>query len=217
MKKFFLLFIITINFLLLPFGAYAENSQEPFHIEILLIEQKEQNILAVEFIPTENNYTYAPNQSDVYPTKISFYQDSLTNQNKIPLFYPLAKTKQDPLNPSQLVQVYEQSFIVYGVVPKDFLGKGEISFLACSAMRCQPYKKAFNLLNSKKIAFSDYQYQKEVTATLGEYENKTFPIQQLDYAQIKNSNAKNKNTFVPTVKQNNSIKTVDNLSAFSID
>lgn len=214
MKKIFLFFISL--FLFLPFRAFA--GTDPFNIEINLVEQEKQYIIVLNFIPNNNNYTYAPNQAEVYPTKIIFYSDQKLQEYSIPLIYPQAKSKQDPVNPSQIVKVYEQPFKVYGIVDKDFIvKKAEISLLACSAERCQPFKKSFDLSEKKKIQFNDYTEQKELLLLLSEYESKKIPEQQLAIAQIKKNTGTVNNISVisQSTGQNNS--SLNNLSAFSID
>ncbi len=222
MKKIFIIIFAYINVLFFPFFVNAETIQDPFTIDMFFLEQEKQNIIGINFIPSAGNYTYAPNQDDVYPTKIVFNVKDNTVVNEIPLLFPKPKTKQDPVNPEQLVDVYEGNFTVYGILPKNItLTQGIVSFLACSMEHCQPFKKQIDLTVIKHNNFSDYANNKEVLKILSAYEEQKFPNKQLDIAQIKQQEQivlKNKIAVISDdsnqKEKNNSQK---NLAVFSLD
>ncbi len=158
--------IFPILFILLLFSqiskARANENQEDFKAQTEIASYQDYLILNISLTFSEDLYTYAPNQVDVYPTKITFFQEEdivinndLANSD-ISILFPIGHYKPDPLNKKIKVRVFDEQENIYILFKNDnsnLKGELQLSFLACSELRCMPInlKLPLNLSETPKI------------------------------------------------------------------
>lgn len=140
------IFLFTLCFLMLNIVplSYASDLQEqdtPFEYGITWAVSGNSHVLAVQLTSLGGNYTYAPNQADLYPTTLELvlnipesvskntstdistddFMDnsasgSILNTSTFantPLYFPKGKHKSDPINPSKKVYIYENTTYIF--------------------------------------------------------------------------------------------------------
>jgi len=161
----------------------ADAMESPFHYESTWAKYNDYIILNLTLHATEGNYTYAPNQEDVYPTRFTLYVKSLQENaiKDVPILFPIGIKKADPLNKSVQIYVYEKSENIFMLFPSTFAPLDadlDISFLACSAVRCQPLKAIFPIFNTKNVQ------EANTFPWFGEFEKRFIAMQNNDKTQV---------------------------------
>ena len=176
----------TSTLLIFPFSNIAEAVELPYKFEISWAKHDDYIILNLTLDAQEGQYTYAPNQADVYPTAftLNINPSEVPPIKDIPILFPIGIKKPDPLDKSVQVYVYEKSQNIFMIFPSDFaplFADLDISFLACSAVRCQPLKTSVSLINQGNFAEKNFTKENMRNAQdfpwFGEFEKRFIAMQ----------------------------------------
>lgn len=209
MKKTFLLFLFCC-FFFLPVSSFAFSLEPaPFKTNFFWVSAQNRQVLCIELIPLENNYTYAPNQENVYPTAVKF--DGKIS--RVPLLFPQGKPKNDVVTGLNVL-VYDKTVRIYAVFPqKANQGKLEVSFLACSEKRCRPFSVQKNMAEIAETDFSAYKYKNDLYNLLYAHEQNVLPKEQLSFS----GEISSKPQIAETVPMSPNKADKPDLAAFSLD
>lgn len=212
-------------FWLVPYCAFAQD-KDPYAVDCTWVLKDNVAILCLSLSPENGYYTYAPQQENVYPTKIYIHAESALTENlqEIPCLFPLGTWKND-INSGQKIRVFEGTTRIYLLFPKQdegqYNGTVEISLLACSKEHCLPISLQKTVSSVPAIAVNSFQYKNELENLLDAYTQKQLAGEQLAWATYRQ---KTKSVFsvesqenIQQNKEENSLAENGNLEAFSLE
>lgn len=164
MKKIFLLFVHTVIIFLSATLPAHGLELAPYTVSGVWVLDGEKAVLCLELDPRQGIYTYAPKQDGVYPTEIRM-ETGISGQSAladIPVVYPKGEWKED-YAAGQKVLVFSGKTRVYALFPH-IVSEGvlEISLLACSKERCQPFSVRKNFADFGAIDIETFQNKNEL-------------------------------------------------------
>lgn len=185
MKKIFLLFIHAVILLLSAALPAQALELAPYKVGGVWVLDGENAVLCLELEPGQGIYTYAPKQDGVYPTEIRM-ETGISGQSAledIPVLFPKGEQKEDSLT-GQRVLVFSGKTRVYALFPR-IVSEGtlEISLLACSKERCQPFSVRKNFADFGAIDIETFQNKNELQNFLYAQKQNHLPPEQIDFVR----------------------------------
>lgn len=186
MKKKFFLFIHTVILVFgILFPAYGLEPA-PYSVSGVWVLDGEKTVLCLELVPGQGIYTYAPKQEGVYPTEIRMDAggQGQSEAADIPVFFPKGEWKEDYLT-GQRVRVFAEKARLYAFFPRVVAdGELEISLLACSKERCQPFSVRKNFADFGAIDIETFQNKNELQNLLHAQKQNYLAAEQTDVVKI---------------------------------
>ena len=127
--------------------AYGLDPTLPLRLDVVLLEQKAQHLIAATLTPEPGYYYYAQNSEAGRPTRLGLFSGSQPLES--PVRYPIPQPQRDVFS-GKIVDAYAGELSIFLDVPPDadptdlHLG---VSLLLCSQQHCIPVDAAILLSN----------------------------------------------------------------------